>query len=89
MIVKFHAGVLLALVISVLVLAFASTYSAYVSSTNHRNACARTDLILDVMHDILQLAASPPPATKVSEEQVRRTNAFLSAAFTRIDLARC
>lgn len=86
---KFHSGILLALVVSVLVLAFTSTYSAYVASTNHHNACARTDLILDVMHDILQLAVTPPADTKVTEEQVRRTNAFLSAAYTRIDLARC
>lgn len=74
---------------AIVLLAASSCYSAWVSSTNHHNSCARSDLILDVMHDILQLAATPPPDTKVSAGQVQRANAFLSAAYTRIDQARC
>lgn len=86
---RFHAGVLLALAAAVLVLAFSSGYSAYVASTNHRNFCARTDLVLDTLHDIIVLAFTPQPGQKITALQVRQIEGFESAAFARIDQARC
>lgn len=86
---RFHAGLLLALVVAVLVLAFASTYSAYVASTNHRNSCARADVILDTLHDVILLAFTPEKGQTISSAQEKQIGAFEIAAFQRIDQARC
>lgn len=84
-----HPAVLLALVFAVLVLGFASTYSAWVSSTNHHASCARSDVILDTLHDVILLAFTPAPGQKVTAAQERQIGSFELAAFQRIDQSRC
>lgn len=84
-----HPGVLLALVFAVLVLGFASTYSAWVASTNHHNSCARADVILDTLHDVILLAFTPQKGQKITSAQEQQIGSFELAAFERIDQAKC
>lgn len=66
---------LVAVTLAVVVLAVTSAYSSWVASNSHHNACARTDLTLDTVHDVVLILAVP---------RARRREAF-----ARIDLARC
>lgn len=84
-----QSGILIALVVSVVILAAAATYSAFVASTNHHNSCARTDLILDTFHDVILIALTPAPGQTLTARQVAAVQAFESKAFMRIDEARC
>lgn len=86
---RFQPGVMLALVGAVLVLAFTSSYSAWVSSTNHHNSCARSDVILDTLHDLILLAFTPQHGEKVTAAQEQQVGQFELAAFARIDQSRC
>ena len=86
---KNQPGVLVVLLASIVLLAAASAYSSYVASQNHANACARTGLILDVFHDVIQKAVTPSPGRKLTPKQATSIAAFESYAFTRIDQARC
>lgn len=86
---KLMAGVISAVCVSILVLAVASVYSAWVASNNHHNSCARTDLILDTFHDVIILALMPAPGQTFDAQKVAAIATFESKAFTRIDQARC
>lgn len=86
---RFLGGLLLVLFAAVLLLGFTSSYSAYVASTNHRNSCTSRALVLDTLHDLIVLATTPKIGQRLSAEQVREITAFQSAAFTRINQARC
>lgn len=76
-------------VIALALLAAATGYSAYVSSTNHAKSCARGDLILDTFHDVIVLALTPQPGQTLTAAQVKTIESFETAAFARIDRARC
>lgn len=86
---KLMAGLISAMVIAIVALAISSVYSAYVASTNHHNSCARTGLILDTFHDVIELAFTPQPGQTLTAKQVAGIQAFEQAAFSRIDQARC
>lgn len=81
--------ILAAAMVAVLLLAGTSTYSAYVSSTSHKNSCARTDLILNTFHDVIALAFTPAPGQTLTAKQATAIQAFEGKAFPRIDQARC
>lgn len=86
---RFIAPIVLALTVAVVVLAATASYSAYISSTNHHNSCARSDLILDTLHDVILLAFTPQKGQTVTAAQERQIGSFELAAFQRIDQARC
>lgn len=79
----------IATTVAVLLLAATSSYSAWVSSTNHTHSCARNDLILDAFHDVIVLALTPQPGTSLKAAQVKQIEAFETVAFARLNQARC
>lgn len=74
---------------AIVLLAATSTYSAYVSSTNHKNSCSSRGLILDTFHDVILDAFAPAPGETVTAKQAAGIEAFEAKAFARIDQARC
>lgn len=83
------AAILVALIFAVVLLGVTTTYSAWVASSNHHNSCARSDLILDTLHDVVALAFTPAPGQTLTARQVADIQAFEVKAFARIDQARC
>lgn len=86
---RFIAPIVIALTIAVVVLAATSAYNSWVSSTLHSKSCARNDLILDTMHDLVVLFFTPPKGETLTSAQVKRITAVEGLAFVRIDQARC
>lgn len=81
--------ILISFVAAIVLLAGTSTYSAYVSSTNHKNSCTSRGLILDTFHDVIQLAFTPQPGQTLTAKQVAGIQSFEAVAFARINQARC
>lgn len=86
---RFLAPIVIALTVAVLALAGTSAYNSWVSATAHSKNCARNDLVLDTIHDLVILFFTPPKGTTETAAQIKYYNALESQAFTRIDLARC
>lgn len=86
---KLLSGLVIAVVCSIVLLALSSIYSSYVAANNHHNNCARADLILDTLHDVIQLAFTPQPGQILTAKQVMQIQSFETSAFARIDRARC
>lgn len=86
---RFIAPIVIALTIAIVVLAVTSAYNSWVSTTLHSKSCARSDLILDTVHDVILLAFTPQKGETVTAAQERAIGAFEIAAFERIDQARC
>ncbi len=86
---KLTASLIVSVTAAIVLLALTSTYSAWVSSTQHNKSCASRALILDTFHDVIQLAFTPQPGQTLTAMQVKRIQAFEASAFARIDQARC
>lgn len=86
---RFIAPILIALTIAVVVLATTSAYNSWVSSSLHSKQCARSDLILDTLHDVVQIAYTLPKGQKVSAAEADYIAAIEAQLFTRINQARC
>lgn len=74
---------------AILLLSGTSTYSAYVSSTSHRNSCTSRNLVLDTLHDVVQDAFAPAPGQTLTAAQVSQIQAVTTKLYARIDQARC
>lgn len=81
--------ILVALSAAVLVLAFTAIYGAYVSASNHRETCASRQLVLNTLHDVIQLAFTPAPGQVLTADQVKQIQSFEATAYARINEARC
>lgn len=81
--------ILVILAIAVIVLAGTSSYSAYVASQNHRNSCNSRTVVLDAVHDVLQIFLTPQPGQRFTATQVQRITGLETAAYARINQARC
>lgn len=86
---KLVAILIVSVAVSIGALAAASVYGSWVASNNHNAYCHRTDLVLDTLHDVIQLAFTPQPGQTLTASQVTSIQAFESRAFARIDQARC
>lgn len=86
---KLMGALIVAVVVAIVSLAVSSVYSSYVASTNHHSSCARTALILDSFHDVIQLAFTPQPGQTLTAKQVTQIQKFETEAFARLDRARC
>lgn len=65
---------------AIVVLAVTSTYSAYVSSTNHKNSCASRAIVITF---------TPASGQTLTPHQVAGIQAVESKAFIRLDQALC
>lgn len=75
--------------VAILLPSGATIYSAQVGSSNHHASCARSDLVLDAIHDVIVIAVTPKPGGKLTRAEFLAIQAFESKAFARIDQARC
>jgi hypothetical protein len=82
-------AILAALTFAIILNSLTSAYSAHVTASNRHASCARTDLILDSLHDVILLALTPEPGQKLTSAQVRTIASFEAKAFARIVQARC
>ncbi len=82
--------VLAALAFAVILLALTSTYSAWVSSNQHRNNCHSRAMILDAFDDVLLAAQAQTdgnPAKPIAEKMA--SDKFVAASIIRLNRARC
>ncbi len=82
--------VLAALAFAVILLAATSSYSAWVSSNQHRNSCRSRAIILDAFSDILvaaQAQTDGDPAKPIAEKMA--SDKFVAASIIRLNRARC
>ncbi len=80
---KMLVPLLCVLLIGAFVLASWSFYNAHVQACDARNTS------LDVLRDVVAIAATPAPGAPLTQEQEAHRLAFLAAVKTRIDQARC
>lgn len=66
--------------------------AAQAAAANHKfekHICDLHDSGLNVLHDVIVLALTPAPGKSLTSAQVKSITAFETAAFGRIDQARC
>lgn len=77
------------IVLSILLIA-SFAFAAVSFAHGHHSACQARDTTLDVMRDILVSAAAQTDGNpKVSREQKRASDQFVSQSLARINKARC
>lgn len=86
---RFIAPLILAMTVAIVVLACTSAYNSWVSTSLHSKQCARSDLILDTIHDLVAQFLTPTKGETLTPAQVKALAVAEATAFERIDLARC
>lgn len=75
--------VLLVLIVAVQVV------QAFAGRARRADICRGQNATLTVLHDVIQLASTPPKGKTLTADQVRQITAFETTAFARIAAARC
>jgi hypothetical protein len=83
-------AILASLALAVILLAATSSYSAWVSSSQHRNSCTSRGVILDAFDDVLiaaQAQTDDDPAKSAAEKMA--SDKFVASSIVRLNRARC
>lgn len=83
------AGLAAAMVVSILLLATAAAYSAWVSSENHHASCTRVGLLADEFENVIALALTPAKGKTYTPTQVAAVTEFENRSSALLDQARC
>lgn len=83
------AGMAAAMIVSILLLGVAATYSAWVSSSNHHASCTRVGLLADEFENVIALALTPAKGKTYTPAQVAAVALFESRSSALLDQARC
>lgn len=79
----------IAVLLMILLLCAALVVQALVGRSRRGAICRGQNATLTVLHDVIQLASTPPKGKTLTADQVRQITAFEVTAFARIAAARC